>query len=202
MADINLYIPFIIRWEVGLSLPDESNETLFEAACRSKQAFTDNRFDRGGATMCGVTLATYRAYRRDAGMTPPSVANLRNISYADWRAIVTGMFWDRWRASEIGCQAVAEALVDWVWTSGSLGIRIPQRILGVKADGIVGPLTLDAVAQADREELFGAIQARREMYVRRIVESRPSQGIWLNGWLNRIRSLTVRHAGACGRCES
>lgn len=202
MADVNLYIPFIIRWEVGLSLPDESNEALFEAARMSKQAFTDNRLDRGGATMCGVTLATYRTYRRNAGMKSPSVTELRDISYADWRAIVTGMFWDRWHASEIRCQAVAESLVDWVWTSGSQGIRIPQRLLGVKADGIVGPLTLDAVAQADPSDLFGVIQARRERYVRHIVESRPSQRVWLNGWLNRIRSLTARHAGACGRCES
>lgn len=202
MADINLYIPFIIRWEVGLSLPDESNEALFEEARKSRQAFTDNPLDRGGATMCGVTLATYRTYRGRAGLKPPTVAELRDITYSDWHAIVTGLFWDRWRASEIICQAVAEALVDWVWTSGSPGIRIPQRLLGVKADGIAGPLTLDAVAKADTGQLFASIQAARETFVRGIVASRPSQRVWLNGWLNRIRSLTDRHAGACGRCES
>lgn len=201
-ADIDLYIPFIIRWETGVSLPGASNENLFDAARRSRNAFSDNALDRGGATMCGVTLATYRAYCGGIGQTQPAVADLRGIAYADWRAIVATMFWERWRASDIASQAVAEALVDWLWTSGTSGIKIPQRLLGVKADGIVGPMTLAAVARQEPAELFAALQSRREIYVHNIVASSPSQRVWLNGWLNRIRALTACHASSFGRCKS
>ena len=32
----------------------------------------------------------------------------------------------------------ANTLVDWLWCSGAWGIKIPQKILGLKVDGIVG----------------------------------------------------------------
>ena len=35
-----------------------------------------------------------------------------------------------------------DCLVDWVWGSGVWGLKIPQDMLGVKADGQVGPKTL------------------------------------------------------------
>ena len=54
-------------------------------------------------------------------------------------------YWDRWRADEIRDQKLAEMLVDWTWCSGRWGIVIPQRLLLVADDGIVGVNTISAV---------------------------------------------------------
>lgn len=57
-------------------------------------------------------------------------------------------------------QSIANILVDWYWGSGKWGIVIPQRILGLTADGVVGPKTLDKINQEiekDAEALFDKI---------------------------------------------
>ena len=98
-------------------------------------------------------------------------------------------YWDRWKADDIVSQPVADILVDWVWGSGANGIKIPQRILGVQADGIVGPKTLRAVNNADPRTLFDTIKAERKAFLYRIVERDPSQKRFIKGWLNRLNAL-------------
>ena len=98
-------------------------------------------------------------------------------------------YWDRWRADEIRSQSVANILVDWVWGSGVNGIKIPQRVLGVTQDGIVGPKTLAAVNAQDPRAFFDRIKVEREAFLRRIVERNPSQNRFIRGWLNRLNDL-------------
>ncbi|MDE6342448.1 MAG: hypothetical protein K2K93_09030, partial [Muribaculaceae bacterium] len=137
MAKIESLIPFLIFWETGISDPAASSESLFIRA-RKKRVVCDPA-DTGGATLAGVTIGTYRDYCRRKGRKVPLSADLGRLGYDEWLDIVKTMFWDRWRADEIRSQRVAHLLVDWVWTSGSYGITIPQRLLGVTPDGIVGP---------------------------------------------------------------
>ena len=99
------------------------------------------------------------------------------------------MYWDRWRADDIKNQSVANILVDWVWASGVHGIKRPQRLLGVEEDGIVGKNTLNAVNGADQEELFAGIVFDREQFIEEIIERRPKNAKFRNGWLNRIRDF-------------
>ncbi len=99
------------------------------------------------------------------------------------------MFWDRWQADQIANQHVAEILVDWVWTSGSYGITIPQRLLGVKADGIVGPKTLAALNHQNPNEIFQKIKQSRISYIDQICLRRPANTKFRTGWLRRLNSL-------------
>ena len=95
-------------------------------------------------------------------------------------------YWDRWKADNIVSQPVANILVDWVWGSGVNGIKIPQRVLGVQADGIVGPKTLQAVNNADSRTLFDTIKAEREAFLYRIVERDPCKSGLLKGGLTGL----------------
>ena len=148
MADIKNFIPFILKIEGG---------------------FANDPIDRGGATNKGVTIATYEAYCKKKGLPRPSVADLKHISDAHWRDIIKTMFWDKWRADDIHSQKVANILVDWVWASGIHGIKKPQALLGVVADGIVGNKTLSAVNFADPDQLFEAIFKERVKFINGIV---------------------------------
>ena len=82
-------------------------------------------------------------------------------------------------------------LVDWVWASGSPGIRIPQRLLGVRVDGIVGAQTLRAVnTYAPQRELFDRIMHAREQFIDETCRNRPRSLKYRRGWLRRIHSIT------------
>lgn len=190
MAKIDLFVPFIIKYETGATGAGLTNEQLFEKA-RGK-AFANDPDDLGGATMCGVTLATYTTYCKSRGKAAPTVKQLKAISYADWLCVLKSLFWDKWKADLIKSQSIAEMLVDWVWASGAYGIRIPQYMLGVKIDGIVGNATLSAVNNQDPAKFFAALKAERIAYIDRICKSRPTNKKFKKGWLNRINAIQYK----------
>ena len=125
MANVEKIVPFIIQFEAGVSPAGLTGKLLFEKA--RKPWYANDPDDLGGATMVGVTLATYTEYCRKKSYPRPSVERLRSMTYTQWLDILKTMFWDRWKADEIANQSIAEILVDWVWASGKYGITIPQR---------------------------------------------------------------------------
>ena len=168
MADYKKLIPFILKWEGG---------------------FTNDPADRGGATMKGITIGTFAAYRNTKGKPAPTVTDLKNISDQEWEDVFKSLFWDRWHADNIKTQSIANILVDWVWASGKYGITIPQRILGVTQDGVVGPKTIEALNARDADKLFAQLRQARINFVETIVKRNPLQGKFLNGWKKRIYSI-------------
>lgn len=190
MAKIEELIPFILYFEAGvkkqyLTLPPKQ---LFEQA--RKTGFGNDPDDSGGATMCGITIATYKAYCRRKGYPVPTELRLRSISYETWLDVLKTFFWDKWQADKINNQALANILVDWVWGSGTYGIKNPQKILRVKQDGIVGAKTLAALNAADPATLFKQIHDARIAFVDGIVKRKPSQKKFIKGWKRRINAIT------------
>ena len=169
MAKSNIMIPFIKRWEGG---------------------WANDPDDRGGATMMGVTINTYKAYCAKTGRPVPTADDLRMISETEWRDIFKTLYWDKWRADLIIDQSIAHILVDWVWASGNYGISIPQRLLGVPVDSIVGPKTLSALnSYPNQRELFHKIMAARKQYIEDICIKTPTNAKFKKGWLNRLDSI-------------
>lgn len=190
MADIEKLIPFIIKWETGtIQKKGESANDLFERA--RKTGFANDPKDTGGATQTGVTIGTYRSWCRKHKVSEPTVENLKCIPYATWLSILKEGYWDKWRADEILGQGVANMLVDFVWASGSHGIKEPQKFLGVVPDGVVGPKTLSAVNSRGPITLFYQLRNLRIKFVEDIVKRRPSQKKWLKGWKNRINDIPI-----------
>lgn len=194
MAKVEKLVPFILKWEGG---------------------FVNDPVDRGGATNKGVTIGTFRSYRSKKGLPAPSVQDLKDISDAEWMDILKTLYWDRWLADNIKNQSVANLLVDWVWGSGVHGIKIPQRILGVVQDGIVGPKTLAALNNMDEKEAFDKIWDARKKFFESIVNNsvakykaenpdateatllKVTQKRFLRGWMNRLndyRFYPTEHA--------
>ena len=187
MAQLEKMIPFLIFWETGVQKTSTDIETLFNKA--KAKGLANNPADKGGATLVGVTIGTYKDYCRRKGRCVPSVSALSRLCYAEWLDIFKTMFWDRWQADRIIGQRVAHMLVDWVWMSGSYGITIPQKLLGVNADGIVGPKTLAAVNSREPSSLSELLRRERIAYIDRICSSCPANRRFRSGWLRRIASL-------------
>ena len=174
MADIMKFLPFLLKWEGG---------------------FVNDPDDAGGATNAGVTIGTWRTtgYDKD-GDGDIDADDLRLLTTGDLiERVLRPHYWNRWRADEIANQSLAEILVDWVWASGAPGITLPQEILRVKVDGIVGPKTLAALNGApDPRTLFDEIKAERHLYLAKITARRPANLKFLVGWTNRLNELNYR----------
>ena len=187
MARVELLAPYIKKWEGG---------------------FVHDPTDAGGATNMGVTIGTYEVYCRKKGYPRPTVERLKKLTEKEWIDILKTLYWDRWQADSIKSQKVANILVDWVWGSGKYGITIPQRLLGVEQDGVVGEKTLKAVNDADPDELFESIfNARRKFleditarsirrYEERIGRKATEKELlkhtnkrFLKGWMNRLEDI-------------
>lgn len=152
--------------------------------------FVNSPKDRGGATNRGVTIATWKAQGYDKnGDGVIDVKDLRLITEADAVAIMRKNYWNRWRADEIVDQSLANELVDWTWSSGRNGIIIPQKLLSVSADGIVGPKTIAALNGTYAPVFFEQLRKRRLNFIDGIVKNDPSQKCHLAGWYRRINAI-------------
>lgn len=169
MAKSDILISFIRSWEGGWS---------------------DNPSDSGGATMYGITLATFIRWRLDNNQPRPDKNDLRIITDDEWRDIFHFYYWNRLRANDINSQAVANMLVDWYWHSGITAVRTLQRLCRVTIDGIIGPKTIAAVNADNPEQLFRRLKEARITSLTGIAERRPDQRQFLKGWLRRVNSIT------------
>lgn len=190
MARVESIVPFILKWETGTTGIGLTNEQLFEKA--KLKGFSNDPDDLGGATMCGVTLVAFTEYCRRKGYPRPTIVRLKAIKYKEWLEILKTMFWDKWKADQINNESIALILVDWVWGSGKYGITIPQKAIGVTADGIVGPKTIAAVNAKDPKQLFDLIRKERLAYIERICRSRPTNLKYKKGWLNRLNDIKFK----------
>ena len=167
-----------------------SVEKLAPFVLEHEGGFVNDPLDRGGATNKGVTIAVWKAqgYDKD-GDGDIDVADLKLITEADAIMIMKKNYWDRWKADQIKNQAIANTLVDWVWGSGAWGIKIPQRILGVKDDGVVGIKTLEAINKQNPNKFIEKLYLARFNFLDGIVASNPSQKRFIKGWKNRMNDL-------------
>ncbi len=169
MAKLDILAKFILSYEGG---------------------FVNHPNDKGRETNKGVTIAVWKAQGYDKnGDGHIDVKDLKIISDADAKEIMRKFYWNRWQADRIIDQSIANILVDWVWGSGAWGIKIPQRILGVKEDGIVGSKTIDAINTHHPLHLFRQLKEARISYINDIIRKHPAYTVFRAGWMRRLNAI-------------
>ena len=148
--------------------------------------FSDDKDDKGGATMMDVTLATYTTYCQKKGLPKPTVNDLKKISLDVWEDIFECLFWQPCSADKIKNQVNACILVSWAWGSGVVtAIKQFQKSQGLIDNGIMGEKTISALEKANPAELC----KYREKIFYAICQRNLSQNKFLNGWLRRLNEF-------------
>lgn len=159
--------------------------TAFDLALERTLGFegglSDNPLDRGGRTDFGITQPSYDAWRLTTGQ-PKRQVDL--ITDAEVRALYLADYWMPCRCDEMPT-ALATVVFDMAVNSGVWNAKLAlQRALGVKADGIVGPVTLASIAGVP--DIVLRFLKQRAGLLAEIVIDRPAQSAFLRGWISRL----------------
>ena len=160
--------------------------------------FSNDKNDPGGATMKGVTLATFRSIYGQG----KTVNDLKKITTEQWNNIFKKYYWDKCKADLIDNQSVANMLVDFAWHSGvGTAVSIIQKIVGVAADGIMGRVTIGAINNFWRcnVSVFDSLKAARMRYLK----GRKNWNAFKNGWTTRVESIkygSLTYSGKTIKC--
>ncbi|SFQ80088.1 Lysozyme family protein [Nitratireductor indicus] len=140
--------------------------------------WADNPKDPGGATMKGVTLATFRRYvKADA-----TKADLRAISDEQVATVYYRHYWAAVNAQALP-SGIDYAVFDFAVNSGpARAARYLQSIAGVSVDGRVGPQTIEAVSAMDAAKVINRLCDARMSFLRKL-KHWPTFG---NGWTRRV----------------
>lgn len=145
--------------------------------------WADHPQDPGGATMKGVTLATYRRHFGEH----KSKQDLRNITDKQLGHIYRSAYWDKCRCDALPA-GVDYAVFDAAVNSGpGRSARWLQASVGAEQDGGIGAKTLAKVAQHDAAQVAGMLCDQRLKFL----QSLDTWETFGQGWGRRIEAVRV-----------
>ncbi|MER8464185.1 glycoside hydrolase family 108 protein [Mesorhizobium sp. M1396] len=148
---------------------------------KSEGLWSDNPADPGGATMKGVTLATFRAYIKPGG----TKAELRAITDEQLSTCYRRRYWDAVVGAELP-DGVDYAVFDFGVNSGpGRAAKYLQSVVGAAQDGRIGPATIAAVKTKPAGVIIDALCDARLAFLQRL----PTWKTFGRGWSDRVRSV-------------
>lgn len=143
--------------------------------------YTNHPADPGGPTNFGITIHDYRRYVKPGA----TAADVKAMKVAEAKRIYRAKYWDAQRCDELPA-GVDYAVFDYGVNSGiGRSKKVLQRVVGVKADGVLGPLTLRAVNASDPKAIVIAICDERLRFLKRL----RTWAVFGRGWGRRVADV-------------
>ena len=153
-----------------------------KAVLKHEGGYVNHPKDPGGATNKGVTQRVYDAYRKANGLSPQAV---RNIFDAEVEAIYRLQYWNMVKGDDLP-SGIDYCVFDYAVNSGVRRSALElQKVLGVKRDGVIGIVTVQAAMDADAKTVVKAICASRLAFLKNLK-------IWSTfgkGWAARVSGV-------------
>jgi lysozyme family protein len=167
-------------------------ERAVEVILTQEGGYSDHPDDPGGATNMGITHRTLAEHRGVESVTKDDV---KQLSREEAREIYHARYWRAMSCDELPA-GVDLQVFDFGVNAGPVrSIRLLQRCVHVKEDGIIGPITLAAVRATDRQRLIRALSDARLEYYR----SLSTWETFGRGWTRRtdeVREAALRMVAA------
>lgn len=165
---------------------DRNFDRALTLVLKHEGGWADNPNDKGGPTMKGVTLATFRSLvKPDA-----TKEDLRRISTGQLGVIYRRHYWDKVLGSRLP-GGVDYAMFDFAVNSGPRrAAQFLQKVVGAKVDGRIGPATLAAIEAMGRAAVITALCDRRLAWLKSL-KGRSGWPTFGKGWGRRVAEARV-----------
>lgn len=141
----------------------------------SEGGFVDDPDDSGGPTNQGITLGTYQKSHPGA-----TVEDLKKITPTEVSRIYETEYWDTVHGGDLPV-GVDLMVADFGVTSRpSRSVTFLQSAVGTSGDGIIGPLTMAAIASRRPIDIVITLASLQRAYYRGLKNPKYEKG-----WLNR-----------------
>lgn len=156
-------------------------DEIIEDILRREGGYVNHPADKGGPTNFGITQATLSSFRG----CPVSVDDVKKMDKAEARLIYRTQYVDPF--AFVTGPKLRALVVDSAVNHGVSRATIwLQEALGVKPDGIVGPVTERAMIQAQSTVVYRVFLRRRIVFYGTIIKNNPSQAAFAEGWMRRV----------------
>ena len=173
MAMFELAIPIVLRHEGG---------------------FNNVVGDPGGATNFGVSLRWLKSQGLAGDLNHDGdvdIADVKMMTQQDAEGFYRRCWWDKYNYGAILAQAVATKVFDMAVNLGApRAHKIVQSVLGVVADGVLGPKTLNELNSQPSLKVILNLQNTQAQFYRDLVAANPARQKFLQGWLNSAYDRT------------
>lgn len=163
---------------------------LLDDILRREGGYVDHKSDRGGCTNMGITSVTLGAWRKLGRRA--TCAEVKALTTAEARAIYTQQYITGPRFDRVPSDRLRALLVDWGVHSGpATAIKELQWVLGLRADGVIGPQTTEAMAgltqgSAYEDIVYRAVVRARGRFLANLLRRDKTQLVFASGWINRL----------------
>lgn len=154
-------------------------EPSLKEVLRQEGGYVDHPSDPGGATMKGITIGTYREYKRNPYITKEQLKAIPDSEVTD---IYRSRYWNPLRCDDMP-DGVDFLLFDFGVNAGvGRSAKMLQQILKVAQDGIIGPKTVEAAKSMDKDKLIIEFSEAKEAFYK----SLKTFPVFGKGWLKRV----------------
>lgn len=161
-------------------------QNAVEKVLKTEGGYVDHPDDKGGATNFGITEQTLAQFRG----TPVSHDDVRNLTKDEAIAIYEKFYWKPMGLDQVTKPKIATILFDQAVNRGMAGAtRSIQRVLGLKVDGKIGPVSILAINACSETSICLALFEDAQLQYVDIVQKNPLQVVFLEGWIRRTHSL-------------
>jgi hypothetical protein len=148
---------------------------------REEGGYTDDPQDPGGPTNFGITIADLKEWRGH-DVTPDDV---RTMTKVEAQEIYRSKYWNPMQCGDLP-NGIDLELFDFGVNAGiRTAVKMLQLVIGVTADGSVGPVTLSAAKAGNPRTLIESFSQHRLDYYRAL----PGWPHFGAGWTNRTNSV-------------
>lgn len=163
---------------------------------KAEGGYVNHPLDKGGATNFGITQTTLNGMVKRGIVT---TTNVKNLTHDDVSKIYEIGYYKASKAANLP-KPLDLVHFDMAVNSGvGAAAKMLQNTINhfiktpLKVDGSIGPVTIktlnDLLEHISINDIINQYLTLRENFFKGIVSKNPSQKVFLNGWLNRLKNI-------------